>query len=118
MLHNVNLNFINLNTLTLCLSICNRMSPPMQYPLYPILEVEYDDQHRAHILSDNDAEVALPPLRPRTHTKVHQWDEHYAPYIWRAGFLELVRVVNHGLPPLDIALLTAAVDKCECLLYT
>ena len=47
------------------------MAPPMQHPLYHILEVEYDDQHRAHILSDNDAEVALPPLRPRMHTT---WD--------------------------------------------
>jgi len=94
------------------------MAPPTQHPLYPILEVEYDDQHRAHILSDNDAEVALPPLRPRTHTRTHQWDKHYAPYIWRAGFLELVRVVNYGLPPLDPALLTAAVDRCECLLCT
>ena len=44
------------------------MDPPTQHLLYPILEVEYDDQHRAHILSDTDAEVALPPLRPRTHT--------------------------------------------------
>jgi len=90
----------------------------MQYPLYPILEVEYDDQHRAHILSDNNVEVALPPLRPRTHTRAHQWDERYAPYIRCAGFLELVRVVNHGLPPLDPALLTAAVDRCECILCT
>ena len=64
MLYNVNLNFVNLSTLTLCLSICNRMAYPTQHPLYPILEVEYDDQHRAHILSDNDAEVALPTLRP------------------------------------------------------
>ena len=39
------------------------MAPPTQHLLYPILEVEYDDQHRAHILSDNDAEVSLPPLR-------------------------------------------------------
>ena len=94
------------------------MVPPMQHLLYPILVVEYDDQHRAHILSDNDAEVALPPLRPRTHTRAHQWDERYAPYIRRAGFLELVRVVNHGLAPLDPALLTAAVHRCECLLCT
>ena len=71
MLYNVNLNFVNLSTLTLCLSICNRMAHPTQHPLYPILEVEYDDQHRAHILSDNDAEVTLPPLRPRTHTRAH-----------------------------------------------
>ena len=118
MLHNVNLNFVNFNTLTLCLSICNRMVPLTQHLLYPILEVEYDDQHRAHILSDNDAEVALPPLRPRTHTRAHQWDEHYAPYIRCASFLELVRVVNRGLLPLDPTLLTAAIDMCECILCT
>ena len=69
-------------------------------------------------MSDTDVEVALPHLRPRTHTRAHQWDERYAPYIRRAGFLELVRVVNYGLPPLDPALLTAAVNKCECLLCT
>ena len=91
------------------------MAPPTQHPLYPILEVKYDDQHRAHILSDNDVEVALPPLRPRTDTRAHQWDERYAPYIWRAGFLELVRVVNYGLLALDPTLLTAAVDRCESL---
>ena len=43
MLYNVNLNIVNLNTLTLCLSICNRMSPPTQHSLYSIFEVEYDD---------------------------------------------------------------------------
>ena len=118
MLYNVNLNFVNLSTLTLCLSICNRMTHSTQHPLYPIIEVEYDDQYRAHILTDNDIEVALPPLRPRTHTRAHQWDERYAQYIQRAGFLELVRVVNHGLPPLDPALLTAAVDRYECLICT
>ena len=115
MLHNVNLNIVNLNTLTFCLLIYNRMAPPTQHPLYPLLEVEYDDPHRAHFLIDTDAEVPLPPLRPCTHTRAHQWDERYAPYIWRAGFLELVRVVNYGLPTLDPALLTAAVDMCECL---
>ena len=36
MLHNVNLNIVNLNTLTLCLSICNRMVPPTQHLLYPL----------------------------------------------------------------------------------
>ena len=94
------------------------MAPPTQHPLYPILKVEYDDQHRAHILSDNDAEVVLPPLRPRMHTRADKWDERYALYIWRASFLELVHVVNYGLPPLDPALLTAAVDRCECLFCT
>ena len=101
-----------------CMFILYRMAPPTQHPLFSLLEVEYDDQHRAHILSDTDAEVALPPLRPRTHTRAHQWDERYAPYIQRAGFLELVRVVNHGLPPLDPVLLTTAVDRCECILCT
>ena len=118
MLHNVNLNIVNLNTLTLCLSIYNRMAPPKQHPLYPILEVEYDDLHRAHVLTDTDAEVSLTPLRPHTHNRAHQWDKRYAPYIRRASFLELVRVVNHGLPPLDSALLTTAVDRCECILCT
>ena len=118
MLHNVNLNIVNLNTITLCLSICNRMEPSTEHPLYPLLEVEYDDPHRAHLLTDTDVEVPLPPLRPHTHTRAHQWDEHYAPYIQRAGFFELVRVVNYGLPPLDPALLTTAVDMCECLYYT
>ena len=115
MLHNINLNIINLNTLTLCLSICNRMAHPTQHPLYPLLEVEYDEPHRAHFLTDTDAEVPLPPLRPRTHTRAHQWDERYASYIRHAGFLELVRVVNYGLPSFDLALLTAAVNRCECL---
>ena len=115
MLHNVNLNIVNLDTLTLCLSIYNRMAPPTQHQLFSLLEVEYDDQHRAHILSDTDVDVALPPLRPRTHTRAHQWDERYASYIRRASFLELVRVVNYGLPTLDPILLTAAVDMCECL---
>ena len=36
------------------------MAHPTQHPLYPILEVEYDDQHRAHFLTDTDAEVPLP----------------------------------------------------------
>ena len=94
------------------------MAPPTQHQLYPLLEVEYDEPHRAHFLTDTDAEVLLPPLRPCTHTRAHQWDERYAPYIRRVSFLELIRVVNYGLSPLDLALLTAAVDKCESLLCT
>ena len=78
MLLNVNFNIVLfiMFVLTRCLSICTRMAPPTQHPLYPILEVEYDDKHRAHVLTDTDAEVALPPLRPHTHNKVHEWDEH------------------------------------------
>ena len=37
MLHNVNLNIVNLNTLTLCLSIYNRMAPPTPHQMYPFL---------------------------------------------------------------------------------
>ena len=120
MLLNVNFNIVLfiMFVLTLCLSICNRMTSPTQHLLYPIFEVEYDDQHRAHILSDNDAEVSLPTLRLRMHTRTHQWDERYAPYIRRASFLELVRVVNHGLLSFDPTLLTTAVDRCECILCT
>ena len=43
MLHNVNLNIVNLNTQTLCLSIYNRIAPPTPHQMYPLLKVEYDD---------------------------------------------------------------------------
>ena len=110
MLHNVNLNIVNLNILTLYLSICNRMTPHA-VPVVPLLEVEYDDPHRAHFLIDTDAEVPLPPLRPaRTPGRTSGTS-----VTCRAGFLEFVRVVNYGLPPLDPALLTTAIDRCECL---
>ena len=36
------------------------MAPPTQHQLYPLLEVEYDDPHRAHVLTDTDVEVPLP----------------------------------------------------------
>ena len=101
--------------LTLCLSNSTRMAHPTQDSLYPLLEVEYDDEHRAHVLTNTNAEVSLPPLRPRTDNRVHQWDEHYASYIRCAGFLELVRVVNYGLSSLDSSLVTIAIDRCECL---
>jgi hypothetical protein len=86
-----------------------------QHPVYPLLEVDYDEDHRAHKLTNNDADLALTPLRPRTHNRVHQWDERYAPYIRRAGFLKLVWVVNSGLPALDPSFLTIAVDRWESL---
>jgi hypothetical protein len=83
--------------------------------MYPLLEVAYGEEHRAHKLTDSDAEVALIPLRPRMHNRAQQWDERYAPYIWHPGFLELIQVVNSSLPALDLALLTTAVDRCESL---
>jgi hypothetical protein len=70
-----------------------------QHEKYNLLEVEYDKKHRAHFLSDRGAELA--PLRPHTHNRQLEWFEEYVPYIRRASFLELVRVVNKGLPPLN-----------------
>jgi len=71
-----------------------------QHPQYPLLELSYDNNHRAHHLSDLDPPAALTPLRPCTHNG-HMWDEQYALYVWRAGFVELVWVVNAGVPTLD-----------------
>jgi hypothetical protein len=53
----------------------------------------------------------VPLLKSRAHTRQLRWDERYAPYIRRAGFLELVCVVREGLPPLNPALLSVAVDR-------
>ena len=52
----------------------------------------------------------LSPLRIRTHSPL-KWDERYAPYIGRAGFLPLARLVTTRLPMLDNAALTALVDR-------
>ncbi|WVZ64417.1 hypothetical protein U9M48_013930, partial [Paspalum notatum var. saurae] len=61
-----------------------------------------------YLLLDPDE---LLPLRGHTHTHHLSWDERYAPYIQKAGMLDLARVVTSGLPPLDPALLTALVDR-------
>jgi len=82
------------------------------HPQYPILEVHYDKDHRAKHLSE--LQVDFIPLRLRTH-QPHRWDERYRPYIQHAGFLEIVRVFNTGLPILDPALLTAAVDRYDLI---
>jgi hypothetical protein len=39
------------------------------------------------------------------------WDERYAPYLARAGFLDIALVVVHGLPVMDDPLLSALVDR-------
>jgi hypothetical protein len=78
--------------------------------VYPLLERYYSDEHRAMKLTDLDPLERLTPLRPCTHSW-HRWDERYAPYLERAGFLPLVQIVNYGLPPLDLALLSALVDR-------
>lgn len=53
----------------------------------------------------------MKPLRPRNHHPL-PWDERYAPYIRRAGFLPLTRLVQARLPSMiDSAALTALVDR-------
>jgi hypothetical protein len=80
------------------------------HQVYPLLERYYDDDHRAMKLTDLDPPERLTLLRPRMHSW-HSWDECYTPYLERAGLLPLVRVVNYGLPLLDLALLSILVDK-------
>jgi hypothetical protein len=53
---------------------------------------------------------ALPPLRPYTHRPL-EWDEGYAPYLSRAGFLSLARAINIGLPDIDGPLITTFIDR-------
>ena len=84
----------------------------MAEPQYPILGRYYDKDHRAQRLSELQEDLV--PLRLRTH-QLHRWDERYQPYIQRAGFLEIVRVFNTGLPILEPALLTAAVDRYDLI---
>ncbi|KAF8658955.1 hypothetical protein HU200_058793 [Digitaria exilis] len=63
----------------------------MAHPRFPLLELAYDDTHRAHMIADQNM-----PLRPD---------------VLRAGFLPIARTVCMGLPPMDGALLTALVDR-------
>uniref|UniRef100_K3ZNC5 SWIM-type domain-containing protein n=1 Tax=Setaria italica TaxID=4555 RepID=K3ZNC5_SETIT len=75
---------------------------------YPLLEAAYDLQHRAHHLADLNEN--LTPLRARVHSPL-RWDERYAQYLQRAGFLDITVQVVGGLPPMDGPLLTAMVDR-------
>jgi hypothetical protein len=83
----------------------------MSHPQYPLLDYDYDKDHMAAHMEYGSMDEQMPLLKPRTHTRQLRWDERYTPYIRRAGFLELVRVVRKGLPPLNPALLSAAVDR-------
>jgi hypothetical protein len=40
-----------------------------------------------------------------------EWDERYEPFIRCAGFLLLARLINHGLPLMDVAKLMALMDR-------
>jgi hypothetical protein len=84
--------------------------PPRWHPLYPLLDYDYDKDHKAAHMEYGPMDEQLPLLKLHTHTWQLRWDECYALYIRRAGFLELVRVVREGLPPLNPALLSAAMD--------
>ncbi|CAL5075095.1 unnamed protein product [Urochloa decumbens] len=79
-------------------------------PQYPLLETFYDEGHRGKILEERTQ--ALKPLRLRTHSPL-AWDERYANYIRRTGFLPLARIVTHeeGIAMIDNAALTALVDR-------
>jgi hypothetical protein len=52
----------------------------------------------------------LKPLRLPEHFPL-PWDERYALYLARAGFLDIALVVVHGLPVMDDPLLSALVDR-------
>lgn len=85
-----------------------KMEARAPHPRFSLIEADYDKDHRAKALSEQQR--PLRALRVRTHHP-HSWDERYATYIRRAGFLEIVRVYNSTLPTLDPALLTAFVDR-------
>jgi hypothetical protein len=85
--------------------------PPRWHPLYPLLDYDYDKDHRAAHMEYGLMDEQPPLLKPRAHIGQLRWDERYAPYIQRAGFLELVRVVREGLPSLNSALLSATMDR-------
>ncbi|KAK3118506.1 hypothetical protein QOZ80_9BG0700370 [Eleusine coracana subsp. coracana] len=63
-----------------------RRWPPTRYPL---LDTNYDNKHRAHLMVDEGQ--VLTPLRIHTHTPM-QWDERFVPYLACAGFLPLARM--------------------------
>uniref|UniRef100_K4A117 SWIM-type domain-containing protein n=1 Tax=Setaria italica TaxID=4555 RepID=K4A117_SETIT len=85
-----------------------RRQKKMAAPGYPLLEAAYDLHHRAHHLADMNEN--LTPLRARVHSPL-RWDERYAQYLQRAGFLDIAVQVMGGLPPMDGPLLTAMVDR-------
>jgi hypothetical protein len=83
----------------------------MWHLLYPLLDYDYDKDHRAAHMEYGSMDEQLPLLKPCTHTRQLRCDKRYAPYIRCADFLELVRVVREGHSPLNPALLSAVVDR-------
>ncbi|XP_062201445.1 protein MAIN-LIKE 1-like [Phragmites australis] len=87
----------------------------MVHPDYPLLEMYFIREHRAHLMVDNN-EVQK-SLRIRTHNRL-RWDEKYNPYIQCVGFLPLARLVTAGLPMFDGASLTTLVDRWRAETHT
>jgi hypothetical protein len=85
--------------------------PPRWHPLYPLLDYNYDKDHRAAHMEYGPMDEQLLLLKPCTHPRQLRWDERYTSYIRRASFLKLVRMVWGGLLPLKPALLSVAVDR-------
>nr|XP_034577544.1 uncharacterized protein LOC117841082 [Setaria viridis] len=81
----------------------------------PLLEIFYDEHHHGRKLEER-VEV-LNPLRPHTHTPL-EWDDRYAPYLQRAGFLPLATLVKVGLSKMNNATLTALVDRWRLETHT
>uniref|UniRef100_K3XRP7 SWIM-type domain-containing protein n=1 Tax=Setaria italica TaxID=4555 RepID=K3XRP7_SETIT len=80
----------------------------MAAPAYPLLEATYVLQHCTYHLTDLHED--LKPLRARVHSPF-RWDERYAHYLQRAGFLDIAVQIVAGVPPMDGPLLTAMVDR-------
>ncbi|KAK3136453.1 hypothetical protein QOZ80_5BG0435140 [Eleusine coracana subsp. coracana] len=61
------------------------------HPHFPLLDTNYDNKHRAHIMVDEGR--VLTPLRIRTHSPM-VWDNRFVPYLRRAGLLPLARMTQ------------------------
>ncbi|CAL4969710.1 unnamed protein product [Urochloa decumbens] len=85
------------------------------HPRYPLLEMFYDEQHRGKKLEERTQ--VLRPLRIRTHNPL-AWDDRYASYLKRAGFIALAMLVKDGLPNMDNAALTALIDRWRPEMHT
>uniref|UniRef100_K3XS99 Aminotransferase-like plant mobile domain-containing protein n=1 Tax=Setaria italica TaxID=4555 RepID=K3XS99_SETIT len=86
----------------------NKVGRRMPALAYPLLEATYDLQHRAYHLADLHED--LKPLRARVHSPF-RWDECYAQYLQRVGFLDIAVQVVAGVPPMDRPLSTTMVDR-------
>ncbi|KAK3125502.1 hypothetical protein QOZ80_7BG0605810 [Eleusine coracana subsp. coracana] len=85
------------------LRLHRQMAP---HPCFPLLDMNYDNKHRAHFVVDEG--LMLKPLRTRVHHPM-KLRKRYLPYLRQAGFLPLARLVAAGA--IDAPALTALVDR-------